>query len=59
MRWTGHVLRTKETRNPKRILNYKPEGTRAVGRPRRRWRDCFEEDLKSAGISLYGMTRGR
>jgi hypothetical protein len=59
MKWAGHVLRMKENRNPKRILNYKPKGKRTVGRPRRRWRDCFEEDLRSAGISLYGITRGR
>ena len=59
MKWAGHVLRMDETRNPKKILNYKPKGKRAPGRPKRRWRDGLEEDLKMAGVTIYGRTEGR
>ena len=30
-----------------------------MGRPNRRWRDCLEEDLESAGITIHGKTEGR
>ena len=43
MKWAVHVLRMDENRNPKKIFNYKPDGKRAVGRPKRRWIDCLEE----------------
>ena len=59
MKWAGHVLRMDENRNPRKIYNYKPDGKRAVGRPKRRWIDCLEEDLKAAGITIYGKTEGR
>ena len=59
MKWAGHVLRMDENRNPKKIINYKPDGKRAVGRPKRRCINCLEEDLKVAGITIYGKTEGR
>ena len=59
MKWAGYVLRMDENRNPKKIFNYKPEGKRTVGRPKRRQKDCFEEDLKAAGITIHGKTEGR
>jgi hypothetical protein len=37
MRWVEHVARMREKRNAYRILMGKPEGKRALGRPRRRW----------------------
>jgi hypothetical protein len=36
MRWAGHVARMREDRGVYRVLVGKPEGKRAVGRPRRR-----------------------
>ena len=48
-----------DSRNTKKILNYKPEGKRAPGRPRRRWMDNLEDDLKLAGVTRYGITTGR
>ena len=59
MKWTGHILRMEEIRNPKRIFNYKPEGRRSKGRPKRRWVDGLEEDLHMAGLNLNGKTDGR
>jgi hypothetical protein len=37
MRWAGHVARLGEWRGAHRVLVGKPEGTRPLGRPRRRW----------------------
>ena len=59
MKWTGHILRMEDIRNPKRIFNYKPEGKRSKGRPKRRWVDGPEEDLNMAGLNLNGKTNGR
>jgi Lhr-like helicase len=39
MRWTGRVARKGEIRNAYNMLVRKPEGKRALGRPRHRWED--------------------
>ena len=59
MKWAGHVMRMDQSRNPKKILQYKPNGKRKAGRPKKRWIDGLEEDLKPAGITLHGKTSGR
>jgi hypothetical protein len=41
-RWAGHVARMGAKRNAYRILVGKPEGKRALGRPRHRWVDIRE-----------------
>jgi hypothetical protein len=40
-----HVARMGENRNAYRILMWKPEGKRLLGRPRRRWVDNIKMDL--------------
>jgi hypothetical protein len=50
LEWLGHVVRTEDTRLPKMVFNAKPEGRRVVGRPRLRWLDDVEGDIKSLGI---------
>jgi hypothetical protein len=37
MGWAGHVARMGEERKVYKVLVGKPEGKRALGRPRRRW----------------------
>ena len=37
MRWAGRVARMGERRGVYKVLVGKPEGTRPLGRPRRRW----------------------
>jgi hypothetical protein len=49
MRWAGHVARMGEKRNAYRILVGNPEGKRPLGRPRRRWVDNIEMDLREIG----------
>jgi hypothetical protein len=51
-----------ETRNAYRILIGKPEGTRPLRRPRRRWVDSIKMDLKEIGwdgVDWIELAQGR
>jgi hypothetical protein len=48
MRWAGHVARMGK-RNAYRTLVGKPEGKRPLGRPRCRWVDNSNVDLRERG----------
>jgi hypothetical protein len=50
LEWLGRVTRMNETRVARKILDDKPGGKRRRGRPRRRWLDDVEVDLRSMGI---------
>jgi hypothetical protein len=50
MRWAGHVARMGEGRDVHRVLVGRPEGKRPLGRPRRRWEDNINMDLREIGI---------
>jgi hypothetical protein len=39
-----------DDRTVKKVFLGKPDGRRKVGRPKARWSDCTENDLKSIGI---------
>jgi hypothetical protein len=41
-----HIARMGEKRNAYRVLVGNPEGKRTLGRPRHRWVDSIEMDLK-------------
>ena len=42
-----------ERRVTKRLLDGNPGGSRSRGRPRVRWKEQVEEDLKLLGVSNY------
>jgi hypothetical protein len=46
IRWLGHVERTDDNAMPKRMLKEKLYSKRRKGRPRKRWLDDGESDLK-------------
>ena len=50
MGWVGHVARMWERRVSYRVLLGKPEGKRALERPRRRWEDNMNMDLQEVGF---------
>ena len=41
--WLGHVMWMDDNRTPRRILEWKPIGTRIRGRPKKRWIVDIEE----------------
>jgi hypothetical protein len=59
LRGAGHVARTGGKRGAYRILVGRPEGSRSLGRPRRRWEDNIKMDGAWSGLSWLGIrTRG-
>ena len=46
MKWYGHISRMNKERWPSVVHNWKPTGKRPVGRPKQRWVDNIETDLK-------------
>jgi hypothetical protein len=53
MTWLGHVMRMDDKRTPKKILQWKPTGTRTRGRPRKRRIAGIEEDLQIMGVRRW------
>ena len=53
MRWAGHVARMGERRGIYRVLVGKPEGKRALGKPRLRWEDNIKIDLQEVGVGAW------
>jgi hypothetical protein len=45
IKWLGHIQRMDQTRPTRKLLNWKPMGTRPVAKPRQRWQDVVMEDL--------------
>ena len=43
-RWAGRVGRMGERRDVHRVLVWKPEGKRPLGRPRRKWESNVQMD---------------
>jgi hypothetical protein len=51
--WLGHVMRMDDKRIPRRILQWKPIGTRTRGRQRKRWIAGIEEDMQIMGVGRW------
>ena len=61
LRWTGHMRMPEE--NPvKKLTLLRPEGSRRAGRPKLRWLDGVEKDLRTLSIRGWrrrALDRGR
>ena len=53
LEWLGHVLRIIKNTLPRIPLDENPDGKRKVGRPRLRWFDDVQADLKKTGIKRW------
>ena len=51
--WFGHVIRMNEIRSVKKIFEGKLEGRRRKGRPRLRWINDVEDDLRKLGVKRW------
>jgi hypothetical protein len=49
LKWAAHVVQMDWQLPEKRILNAKPEGRRKRGRPKLRWDDGMDKDVKALG----------
>ena len=48
--WAAHVIRMDTTRTVKKLTEWEPCSSRPVGRPRLRWLDQVEENLKKMKV---------
>jgi hypothetical protein len=53
IKWLGHVQRMDHARSARKLLDWKPIGTRPVGRPRQRWQENVMEDLKKLKVKNW------
>jgi hypothetical protein len=55
LKWLGHIPQMEQARPTRKLLDWRPMGTRPVGRPRQRWQEDVMEDLKKTeGKKLEG-----
>ena len=50
LRWFGHLQRMNVDSWPRKIESFAAPGSYPPGRPRKRWLDCINEDLKHTGL---------
>jgi hypothetical protein len=48
IKWLWHIQRMDRARPTRKILDWRPMGTRPVGRPRQPWQEDIMEKLKKA-----------
>jgi len=53
LEWLGHDIRMNENRSVKKIFEGKLEGRRGRGRPRLRWINDVEDDLRKLGVKRW------
>jgi hypothetical protein len=49
----GHITKMEDSYIPKMMLNIKMEGRCGVGRPKARWLDDVQADIKTLGIKRW------
>jgi hypothetical protein len=52
----GHIQSMDQARLTRKLLDWKPMGTRPVGRPKQRWQEDVMEDLKKLKVEKWKET---
>ena len=52
LKWLGHVKRTGDEKQVKKVTNAEMEGKRPVGRPRTMLKDVIQKDMESIGLRM-------
>jgi hypothetical protein len=47
LKWAGHVMRMDNNRITKSMFNIRPEGKRGTGRPKMRWGNNVDRDIRN------------
>ena len=50
LRWFGHILKKPKNSLTLRVYNMNLDGRKPVGRPKKTWKKCVEEDLEILGL---------
>jgi hypothetical protein len=50
IKWLGHIQRMDQARPTRKLVGWKPMGTRPVGRPIQRWQEDVMEDLQKLKV---------
>jgi hypothetical protein len=55
IKWLGHIQRMDQARPIKKLLriDWKPMGTRLIGKPRQRWQEDVMEDLEKLKVKNW------
>lgn len=53
LRWLGHIERSDERSLLSKLYKGHPGGRRCIGRPRKRWLEDIEEDIREMGIRTW------
>jgi len=53
IKWLGHIQRMDQARPTRKLLDWKPMGTRPVGKSRQRWQEGVMEDLKKLKVKNW------
>jgi hypothetical protein len=56
IKWLRHIQKMDQARPTGKLLDWKPMGTRPVGRSRQRWQEDVMEDLKKLKIKNWKET---
>jgi hypothetical protein len=51
--WVGHLVVMNSDRTIKKIFNTKPDGVRSVGRPKLRWENGVDQDIRILGVKNW------
>jgi hypothetical protein len=56
IKWLGHIQRMDQARPTRKLLEWRPIGTRPVERPRQQWQEDVMEDLNKLKVKNWKET---